>query len=412
MPEKEHPSQPERGLGALALPVIRPIPARTLVAGVSVTMLLAAVFSFYVEVPRREYVSGWMEPVGGEIRIVAPSSGTLAGLPEPGTELTRGQAIASLRDSRTAQGASVAAVQSTSFAANLDAVAGEVASLQREQSEREAALQRQIVLARSAVERARAEALARRDAAVLQQAEIDRSRSLVASGFLSSGRLEQLQSQQRLQQADAEAAKRAELLAQQQLEALQADLAQSRSRAAVALSEKRRLSADLAAQKTLADSAGQVELTAPVDSVILANAASNGSTISAGQLLSVLAMRNAPMQATLLVPAAAAARVQPGQQVQLRMAAYPYETYGSVAGVIERLERTPLRPDESGFLRQTLEREPMVRATARVELTPEQLNGTATSMRLEPGMQFEASVEIERRTLLAWVVWPLLRHFN
>ena len=85
-------------LEAIALPVIRPIPARSLVAGLSVAVSLISVFGYFVEVPRREYLRGWLEPVGGEIRIVAPYASMVLGMREPGSHIPRGQPVLVLRD--------------------------------------------------------------------------------------------------------------------------------------------------------------------------------------------------------------------------------------------------------------------------------------------------------------------------
>jgi membrane fusion protein len=407
-----HPAGQPLATGVLALPVIRPLPARTLVAGLSVTVFLAALFSYFVEVPRREYVAGWLEPMGGEVRIQAPYAAVVVAIAEPGTDVAAAAPVVTLKESRTGVEGDVAASQAASAQANLRAVSNEAETLGREQLERELGLQRQLGLAKSMVEQAAAEATSRREAVQLQEAELERTRSLVAQGFLAPGRLEQLQSQQRLQQAEVQAAVRAHLSAQAQLEALQGELAQSRTRSAVALSEKRRLASDLTAQRSALSSAVESQLVAPHDALVLASAVTRGSSVSPGQLLAVLAPKNAPMHALLQVPARAAARVVPGQSVQLRMAAYPFEVFGPVHAVIERVEQASLRPDESSLLRQASGAEPVVRATARIVDVPPDVQSGTPAVALRSGMQFEASVEIERRTLLAWVMWPLLRHFN
>lgn len=271
MPTERRQPTPPAGPKALTLPVIRPIPARTLVAGMSVIIFLSALFAFFVEVPRREYMSGRLEPVGGEVRVLATRSGVVSGLSMPGTALNRGEVVAVVQDT-----------------------------------------------------------------------------TLEPSAVQASG-------------------------------------------------------ASLAAARQ--------ELKAATNSVVLANVATNGSTVLAGQLLSVLAAQDVPLQAVLFVPSHALVHLQTGQTVQLRLAAYPYETSGAVQGVIERLELTAM-PDvevSEGTLRAG--RDTYYKATARVQLSPSKVINDIP-LALQSGMKFEASVEVERRTLLAWLVWPLLKQFN
>lgn len=271
--EHQPPKSPEPR--ALTLPVIRPIPARTLVAGLSVIILFAALFSYLVEVPSREYVSGRLEPVGGEILLRAVQEGTVATLAPPGTDIDAGGLVATVVD-------------------------------------------------------------------------VARHSEKAASGPTMTA--------------------------------------------------------------TSAKYPQQQQLLAPVNATVLSNAVTAGSTVMTGQLLSVLALRNAPMQAVLQVPSRALAQLQPGKIVQLRLSAFPYETFGQVQAVIESVELSPSsevgsRPAASPG------QDNYYKAIAKILSAPPQTSDGTTTV-LRSGMPLEASVEVERRTLLAWVVWPLLKQFD
>jgi hypothetical protein len=268
--------------GALALPVIRPIPARTLVAGLSVVLLLSALFAYFVQVPRREDVTGWLEPLGGEIRVMAPHQGVVMSLAPSGEDVAQGAALVLLRDTRGP--------------ANVPAVAA------------------------------------------------------VASSPESGARV-----------------------------------------ATVHISE----------------------ITAPMNVNVLANAVSMGSSVSEGQLLALLAPKQVPLQALLQVPADAAANIRPGQTVELRMAAYPFETYGPVQALVDHVDRTAMSAADAPRLNRATTTEPMVLATATLQLVPQiSSDGQLHPIELHSGMKFRASVEVERRTLLSWLLWPLLRNFH
>lgn len=407
MPRYTPPSPP---LGALPLPVVRPIPARSLVAGVSAVGLAAALFAYFVEVPGREYVQGQLAPAGGEIRIVAPYTGTVLELAPPGSRVAAGSPLAVLRDSRFGAGGAVAAEQARSLTANQASLDAEVGVLQEEQRLRERNLGQQLALARGVIEQARREGAMRAEALALGQAELKRTAKLVDSGFQSASRLEQMQAALRLQEADMLAAQRTESAARAQLTLLEAELQQSRSRAGMGLLEKRRQQADLKSQQSQASSSLHGALAAPLPVTVLTNAVTRGSTVAAGELVSVVAPQGAPLEATVLIPARAAARLAPGQRVQLRLAAFPYEVFGPVEAAITQVDATPLRPEESAQLRQAPEGAAYVKATARLTSIP--LDKAGVPLALASGMRFDASVEVERRTLLAWVMWPFLKQFN
>jgi membrane fusion protein len=405
-----HSPTPTPQLGALPLPVVRPIPARALVAGVSAIAMATALFAYLVEVPRREHVQGQLAPAGGEIRIVAPYAGTVLELAAPGTRVAEGAALAVLRDSRFGGSGAVAAEQARVLTDNQGALAAEVETLQGEQRERERNLQRQMALARDVIAQARREGAVREEALRLSQAELARTAKLVESGFQSASRLEQMQAAVRLQEADMLAAQRGAAAAQAQLALLEAELQQSGSRTGLGMLEKRRQQADLRAQQSQTDSALRGALAAPLALTVLANAVTQGSTVSAGELVSVAAPQGAPLEAVLFIPARAAARLAPGQPVQLRLAAYPYEVFGPVEARITHVDAAPLRPDESAQLRQAPDGAAYVRARAQLAAAP--LDKAGAALALASGMQFDASVEVERRTLLAWVMWPFLKQFN
>jgi membrane fusion protein len=404
------PPQPNSQLGALPLPVVRPIPARALVAGVSAIVMATALFAYFVEVASREYVKGWLVPVGGEIRIVAPYTGTLVDIAAPGTRLAEGEPVAVLRDSRAADGSSVASVQANTLTLNEKSLTAEINALSSEQRNREANLLRQIELASSQVTQAQREGAVRREALELGKADLARNAKLVTAGFQSANKLEQLEGALRLQEADMLAAVRSEATAKAQLASFEAELSQSRSRGDIARLEKERQRADLHAQQSVTGSAMRAELAAPMAVVVLNNAATRGSTVQEGQLVSILAQQAARMEAQVLIPARAAAKVSVGQPIQLRLTAYPYEVFGAVDGEITQIDDAPLLPEESDKLRQAAGADAFVRATVKIILVP--LDAKGLPLQLKSGMPLEASVEIERRTLLSWVMWPLLKHFK
>jgi len=106
----------------------------------------------------------------------------------------------------------------------------------------------------------------------------------------------------------------------------------------------------------------------------------------------------------LLVPPAAAASVRPGAAFKLAFRAYPQDRFGLFSAEVDRVDdmaslRSSVLPAAGG-------NGPIVVATASL---PAALRGPQGQvLPLEPGMLADALVPGERRTVLAWLLEPIL----
>ena len=102
--------------------------------------------------------------------------------------------------------------------------------------------------------------------------------------------------------------------------------------------------------------------------------------------------------------------VHTGQRVLLRYQPFPYQKFGQYEGVVSGVSRSALSP---GDLSQQLPGlsslygvdEPVYRIT--VDLKSQNATAYGASVPLQPGMQLEASVAMETRTLIEWIFEPL-----
>jgi len=117
---------------------------------------------------------------------------------------------------------------------------------------------------------------------------------------------------------------------------------------------------------------------------------------------SVLALLPADsrLHAELLVPSAAIGFVAPDQAVKLRFDAFPYQKFGMQHAVLHAVMQSPepLRPGENA--------QPLYRALANLERQSVLAYGVAQP--LMAGMQFTADVVVDERSLLEWLLEPLL----
>ena len=110
------------------------------------------------------------------------------------------------------------------------------------------------------------------------------------------------------------------------------------------------------------------------------------------------------------MPSSAIGFIRPGQPVLLRYQAFPYQKFGHYQGEVASVARSALTQDElarrsSGRSTDQHADQPVYPVTVRLQ------SQTATAygqpIALQPGMQLEADILIERRRLIEWVLEPL-----
>jgi len=134
-----------------------------------------------------------------------------------------------------------------------------------------------------------------------------------------------------------------------------------------------------------------------------------GSVNPALTLLSIIP-KGSNLEAQLFVPTSAIGFVKPGQEVFMRYRAFPYQKFGHYKGIISTVSRSTLTPGVVS---------PQVRSVSQIDTANEGLYSITVKLpsqsalaygeeiALQPGMQLDADILIERRRLIEWVLDPL-----
>jgi HlyD family secretion protein len=147
----------------------------------------------------------------------------------------------------------------------------------------------------------------------------------------------------------------------------------------------------------------QVELTAPVDAIVLDVAQrSNGSVLHEAEPLFTLVPLNEPLEAEVRVNAADVAHVAVGQTVRIKFDALPFQKYGTASGVIRMLSGDSFASGEEDHRQPPFYR-------ARVDLTDIKLRDVPQGFKILPGMTLQAEILAGRRTVLSYLLYPLIR---
>jgi membrane fusion protein len=121
-------------------------------------------------------------------------------------------------------------------------------------------------------------------------------------------------------------------------------------------------------------------------------------------LLSVLP-QHSRLQGELLVPSHAIGFIQPGQGVALKYAAFPFQKFGVYQGEVVEISKNVLIPNEWQYLPLHIS-QPSYRVT--VQIDSQQVQAYGKSFSLQPGIQFDAHIRLDERSLLEWLLEPLL----
>jgi membrane fusion protein len=371
---------------------------------------VAVLGAYFLDYSQKTFVPGYVQVAGGEIRVVAPARGTVDFSTKLFGSVDKGQAVARLRRDETVatagsvQQAQRALAEQKAQTANLE-LQESVAALQS----RHQALVRQRGFAVESAAHAEQEVETRRRTLALEERRMDRQKTLHEQGMVSAAAMDQSRGDVLLRAGEVQAAERALAQSRWQVSSLDADLATVGAELATRQGSYKREQLEVQRQTLELDAGTSLQVTSPVKAKVTAIAVAQGDAVEAGQLLAKLTPAGADMQALLLLPPSAVARIKPGQQVALQLEAFPYQTYGLVHAQIDRIESSSLLAEDSSLRSDGVQSGTMVRkAHAHITNVPTSMGGLSA---LQSGMQFRAAVEVERKSFLAWLTWPLLKHF-
>lgn len=150
------------------------------------------------------------------------------------------------------------------------------------------------------------------------------------------------------------------------------------------------------------------QLRASRDGTVTALLANEGQSVESGASLATLVPSDGDIEVYLFAPSSAVGFIKPGQKVNLRYEAFPYQKFGLQEGVVSEVVAT----DIPG--RDLLVRFPQLadKGTAffRVTVRPNlpYVEGYGQRFSLRPGMTLQADIQIERKRIIEWMFDPLL----
>lgn len=355
---------------------------------------------------RKETVIGYLKPFGGVVRIHSQRSAVIKQLyVQDGVAVKQGQKLALLSsDEYLAAGQSLTEYLQTGVSLQLL-----LNTQKRHEVIHSIAQQRQQLSAQidsvklQFTDNQRQQKLLS-ERINLQNQRLHSQQQLVLKGHLPTQQHELLQDQHlMLQQQLAELQTLAQSIRQQQIQ-----WENQRQRLPVdqqlQLQQLQAERLEFEQQKTELQARGEVLLTAPVAGRVTNLVVSLGQHLHGAQVLMQLLPESDSLYAHLLVPTRAFGFVQPGQITWLRFDAFPYQRFGLYQGKVSQLSKAVLMAQDPDSPVQI--QEPVYQV--QVQLNQQFINAYGEQLPLQAGMLLSADIVLEKRSVLSWLLEPLI----
>lgn len=371
-------------------------PAAAAVGVLACVLLVAS--TAVVHVPERIPAVGLLQPAGRITPVLAPRAGIVEAVAvADGHALRRGQRLLDIRAAGTDAPQSLLEAERRSLERELRTLDEESAADERAYGAAVAAADRRVAATHGRRDAAEAEARLLAERTGIAERRLARARRLLESGGIAAHQLDTLAAdvvESRVAEAAALARQHS---AGEEAERLSDELRQRR-----AAFDQRRLERERDRQRLhrevlrLGDRARSPVL-ASADGTAGALLVGEGSPVQAGQLLLQLFAADSELEAHLFVAADHAGRVRAGQRIELRLRAWPYALYGTLAATVRAVASVPV---PAASLPNRL---PVEGAVFEVRAEPD-AGELADWPALGPGATFDTDVVIRRWPLYEWLL--------
>jgi hemolysin D len=147
-----------------------------------------------------------------------------------------------------------------------------------------------------------------------------------------------------------------------------------------------------------------VTIVAPVDAVVFEIAkVSQGSIIRQAEAFFTLIPMGDKLRAEVQIESADIGLLKAGDDSNIKIDAFPFQKYGTLKGKLSQISQDSFRRDpNSGPSGESY-------YTAKLELSKQNLENMPSHAKLLPGMSLSAEIVVGKRTVMSYLIWPLLK---
>lgn len=366
---------------------------------------------FFAEYTRSQTVSGWLVPDLGVVRVLAPSAGVVSGLHVgEGEAVATGTTLATLGTSVSSTAGDTNTEIISEIKARRDSILAERALLAQELESRQRLFETQLQVLNAEQQEIQKEIALQKQRVDLAIDQRDRQRALFSQNLIARDAVDATEISVLDQQSLLQSFERQVTALKRQIVELEAEQVLLPVTIARQEKEMTRQISSLEQDLAVAESEREIVVQAAAGGTIAAIHADQGSSVDPYASLLSIIPDGSVLEAELFVPSAAVGFIREGQNVLLKYRAFPYQKFGQQKGVVQSVSRSSLNPVELGDRMVGLSSmlpagEAVYIVTVALERTTVEAYGDIVD--LQPGMQLEADIQVERRRLYEWVLDPL-----
>jgi membrane fusion protein len=396
--------QHHRQWGELAL--LQPLSIKIMTWFIATVVAVLLAFLFLGHYARKETVVGYLTPVAGTSKVFIPQQGTITEIyVKEGQEIEKGQPLFAVETSQiAANGQDVNTTMLDTLESQRNLLTNQIAAEQERTKSEQERLTALIGGLETEISQLQAQIELQNEQIRVSDNLISSVTGLRAKGYISElefrrRELAALEQKQKLNSLNQQLAARSNQLTEtryslQQLPTVMAQKIQS-LRSELSTTEQR--IAEINGRRAYIIRAGAVGRVSTLQATV-------GQFADPRRLQLEIVPSDSVLQAELLVPTRAIGFVRPGQKVRMKYEAFPYQKFGTYTGQIIRVSHTIVTSsDASGPIAL---KEPVYRVTASLERTD--IDAYGEKIPLQADMLLSADIILEHRSLVGWLLDPLL----
>ena len=380
--------------------------------GAVVAAAALIVFLIFGEYTRKERIGGWLVPENGIVRVMAPQTGLVASVStKEGSHVSKGQPllVLSTEVASTTVGETVAEVlrQLRSRASLLRNERQVQAQLGKQKL---GELQSRLGALTGEASMLRKELEISKRKITLTNDTLSRARQLGKLGIITKTSLASVETDNLDMKAKFESLQREFSRLNREIEQVRTEQQNLPEEQGIKISQLDREITSVEQAIAESEARREIVITAPQAGVVTAIQAEPGGTAMTNIPLLTIVPDGSKLQAQMFAPSRSVGFIKPGDKVLLRYQPFPYQNFGFYKATVSEVSRTALNPDElpqklAGLSTLYGANAPVFRIIA--DLERQDVTAYGQTMPLQPGMQLDADVLIERHRLIEWLVYPL-----
>lgn len=363
------------------------------------------VFSSYA---RKETVLGWLEPPSGVVRIYAEDTGIIKKvLVAEGEFVEKDQPLIIVNGDRVlANGDNMEIRLLDEYESQRKLLTEQLVRTQSINNRRDDDIAKRIVAAQHELKviGEQLQTLDERYQLIIKQ--VERYRSLKDQGHVSVTEYDNVLSQELSLRSEKQSLLRNQVAQKNIIEQLRTEQSLLPDETANTLGQYRQKLSDIAQQVAQLSGQRSHVIKSSRSGIINNLQAIEGQQAVFGSNIPLLTLLPADtlLSVHLLVPVRSAGFIEPGQRLDIRYDAFPYQKFGLYEGVVESISKTLLLPNEIANLPVSLQ-EPVYRVVAQLKHPTVKAYGK--DFPLKPGMTLSADVRLSERSLIQWLLEPI-----